>query len=171
MAPGMQSGDGIQHHETGNAPRHRLLERFNRDKTSVLFGARVFLGRGGCAGEALRQVIVARLPFAVPDDPVASARQDEIERNGGNAFREYSLPMAVIKFRQGFGRLIRSRKDSGVVLVLDVRAATKSYGKTFLKSLPECRVLKGRGFDGDQGDRRGFEGACKMQDLNMAKGA
>jgi ATP-dependent DNA helicase DinG len=65
-------------------------------------------------GEALRQVIVARLPFAVPDDPVASARQDEIERNGGNAFREYSLPMAVIKFRQGFGRLIRSRKDRGV---------------------------------------------------------
>jgi len=136
-------GMGYSIMKQGNAPRHELLERFNSDKTSVLFGTESFWEGVDVPGEALRQVILARLPFAVPDDPVASARQDEIERNGGNAFREYSLPMAVIKFRQGFGRLIRSRKDSGVVLVLDVRAATKSYGKTFLKSLPECRVVKG----------------------------
>jgi len=136
-------GMGYNIMKQGNASRHELLEKFKSDETSVLFGTESFWEGVDVPGEALRQVIVARLPFSVPDDPVAEARQDEIERNGGNPFREYSLPMAVIKFRQGFGRLIRSKRDRGTVLVLDVRAATKSYGKTFLKSLPECAVITG----------------------------
>lgn len=127
----------------GDAPRHELLERFKSDMSSVLFGTESFWEGVDVPGEALRQVIITRLPFIVPDDPVAQARQEEIEKTGGNAFREYQVPMAVIKFRQGFGRLIRTKTDHGAVLVLDVRAATKSYGKTFLKSLPECRVVKG----------------------------
>lgn len=128
----------------GEAPRHEILERFKSDMTSVLFGTESFWEGVDVPGEALRQVIMTRLPFSVPDDPVAEARQEEIKRNGGNPFRGYSLPMAVIKFRQGFGRLIRSRSDRGIVLLLDVRASTKSYGKSFLKSLPECKVLKGK---------------------------
>lgn len=136
-------GMGYSIMKQGDAPRHDLLERFKSDKTSVLFGTESFWEGVDVPGEALRQVIITRLPFTVPDDPVAQARQEEIEKKGGNAFREYQLPSAVIKFRQGFGRLIRTKKDKGVVLVLDVRAAAKSYGKTFLKSIPECRVVKG----------------------------
>jgi ATP-dependent DNA helicase DinG len=136
-------GMGYSIMRQGDAPRHGLLERFKRGETSVLFGTESFWEGVDVPGEALRQVIITRLPFSVPDDPVAQARQEEIERKGGNPFREYLLPSAVIRFRQGFGRLIRTKRDRGVVLVLDVRAARKSYGKTFLKSIPECRVVKG----------------------------
>ncbi len=125
----------------GRAPRHELLRRFREDLTSVLFGTDSFWEGVDVPGDALKTVVITRLPFEVPDDPVAEARRIDIEENGGNAFREYALPKAVIKFRQGFGRLIRKKTDSGIVVVLDKRIVTKSYGKTFLKSVPECEVL------------------------------
>jgi ATP-dependent DNA helicase DinG len=94
-------------------------------------------------GEALRLVIIARLPFSVPTEPVQQARTEKIQADGGDPFREFSIPQAVIKFRQGFGRLIRSRVDRGAVLILDRRVTTKGYGKIFLRSLPDTELIRG----------------------------
>ncbi len=88
-------------------------------------------------------MIIARLPFQVPTEPVQQARAEQIEASGGDPFREFSIPQAVIKFRQGFGRLIRSRDDRGAVLILDRRVTTKGYGKIFLRSLPETELVRG----------------------------
>src|SRR5205085_9501288 len=90
-------------------------------------------------GEALSNVIIARLPFRVPDEPLLEARLEAIRMRGGDPFRESQLPEAVIKLKQGFGRLIRSKTDTGIVVILDPRLLTKSYGRLFLESLPECR--------------------------------
>jgi ATP-dependent DNA helicase DinG len=92
-------------------------------------------------GEALTNVIITRLPFAVPDHPLTQARLEHIEENGGNAFMEYSVPEAILKLRQGVGRLIRSGEDEGMVVLLDNRILTKRYGKTFLNALPEAPVV------------------------------
>jgi ATP-dependent DNA helicase DinG len=90
-------------------------------------------------GETLSVLIICRLPFKVPSDPVIKARMELIEKNGGNSFMEYSLPEAVIKLRQGFGRLIRRKSDRGVIMITDTRILTKFYGKIFFNSLPETR--------------------------------
>ena len=122
--------------------RHNLLETFKKDKTSVLFATDSFWEGIDVKGDALECVILTRLPFKVPTQPIIEARAEAIERAGGDAFYDYSLPMAVIKFKQGFGRLIRSREDKGVVVIFDRRVVTKKYGHIFLQSLPDARCIK-----------------------------
>ncbi|MDN3514520.1 MAG: DEAD/DEAH box helicase family protein [Candidatus Brocadia sp.] len=122
--------------------RHNLLETFKKDKTSVLFATDSFWEGIDVKGDALECVILTRLPFKVPTQPIIEARAEAIERGGGDAFYDYSLPMAVIKFKQGFGRLIRSREDKGVVIIFDRRVVTKRYGRVFLQSLPDVRCIK-----------------------------
>jgi ATP-dependent DNA helicase DinG len=124
----------------GTAPRKALLEEFRSTPNAVLFGTSSFWQGVDVQGEALSCVIIDRLPFAVPSDPVIQARMKAIEEAGGQAFRDYQVPAAVLTLKQGFGRLIRSLEDRGVLVLLDPRIRTKSYGQTFLASLPPYRV-------------------------------
>ncbi len=132
---------GINVMKQGDDDRFRLLDKFKNDETSALFATDSFWQGIDVPGSSLSQVIIVKLPFSVPNDPVFAARAEEVERRGGSSFMELSLPEAVIKFRQGFGRLVRRSTDKGAVVVLDRRIMEKRYGKIFLDSLPKTKRL------------------------------
>jgi len=131
---------GIRCLKQGDDDRSRLLQTFLADTRSVLFATDSFWEGVDAPGDTLRLVILCRLPFRTPNDPVFEARREAVEKNGGNPFMDLSLPEAVMKFKQGFGRLIRRSSDRGVVAVLDSRLIKKRYGAFFLQSLPETRT-------------------------------
>ena len=124
----------------GSASKGQLLKRFRETPNAVLFATSSFWQGVDVRGEQLSCVIIDKLPFAVPTDPLVAARQRYIEDSGGSSFYQYSVPQAIIALKQGLGRLIRSTTDRGVLAVLDPRLRTKGYGRTFLQSLPACRV-------------------------------
>jgi ATP-dependent DNA helicase DinG len=124
----------------GTAPRKALLEQFRETPNAVLFGTSSFWQGVDVQGEALSCVIIDKLPFAVPSDPVVSARMKAIEEAGGKPFFDYQVPAAVLTLKQGFGRLIRSLEDRGVLVLLDPRVRRQRYGQTFLASLPPYRM-------------------------------
>ncbi|MEI6338029.1 MAG: helicase C-terminal domain-containing protein, partial [Verrucomicrobiota bacterium] len=119
-------------------PAHRMVQEFRENPHSVLFGVDSFWSGVDVPGEALSNVIITRLPFATPGHPLTEARLEAIEAGGGRAFEQYSLPEAILKLRQGVGRLIRAKSDTGMIVILDSRILNKPYGRAFLRALPEC---------------------------------
>ena len=124
----------------GQAPRERLLEAFRNDVTSVLFATSSFWQGVDVRGESLSCVIIDKLPFAVPSDPLVAGRCERIERDGGSSFAEYSVPHAALMLRQGFGRLLRAESDRGVVALLDGRVRRARYGRDLLAALPPAPI-------------------------------
>jgi ATP-dependent DNA helicase DinG len=136
----------------GDAPRERLLERFRAEVDSVLIATQTFWQGVDVQGESLSLLVIDKLPFAAPSDPLVEARCERIARGGGDWFGEYAVPSAVLQLRQGFGRLIRSHEDSGVVAILDPRLRTRGYGRRFLEALPPAPLV------GDLGSVAAFLG-------------
>ncbi len=127
----------------GMMDRHTLISKFKSTKYSILLGTDSFWEGVDVEGDALRCLVISKLPFRVPSEPIIQARVEKLNNEGKNAFMEYYLPQTIIKFKQGFGRLIRTKKDHGVFISLDKRLITRSYGKKFLSSLPPCKRLIG----------------------------
>lgn len=125
----------------GERPRYTLLEEFKKNGNAVLLGTNSFWQGVDVSGRALECVVITKLPFSVPDDPVTEARTELIESRNGNSFVEYQVPQAIMMFKQGFGRLIRTKTDRGIVAVLDPRISTKYYGKSFINAIPECKHI------------------------------
>lgn len=132
--------EGYECLRQGDAPRNRLLSLFKEKDRSVLFGTDTFWEGIDVAGDQLRCVIIAKLPFKVPTDPLIQAQSELVEEEGKSSFFDFAVPQAIVKFKQGFGRLIRNKKDRGCVVCLDKRVVTKGYGKGFINSLPPCRT-------------------------------
>jgi len=126
--------------QTRSAGKSRLLEEFKITPNAVLFATSSFWQGIDVKGDALSAVIIDKLPFQVPSDPLVSARMARVEREGGSAFSDYQLPHAILRLKQGLGRLIRSKSDRGVLAILDNRLSTKGYGKLFMASLPDYTV-------------------------------
>ena len=131
----------------GDDNRQALLNKFRTTEYSVLFGTDSFWEGVDVVGDALRCVIIVKLPFKVPSEPLIQARCERITARGGNPFMDYTVPQAIVKFKQGFGRLIRNQRDRGCVVCLDSRLLTKGYGKAFINSLPKCQQLIDKGAD------------------------
>jgi ATP-dependent DNA helicase DinG len=126
----------------GEAPRERLLQEFRADGNAVLLGTASFWEGVDVKGEALRLVVIEKLPFAPPDDPMVRARIEHLTASGGNAFRDYQLPEAALALKQGAGRLIRSEDDYGVIAICDPRVLGRAYGRVFLAALPSMTVTQ-----------------------------
>lgn len=124
-----------------DAPNHVLAERFKDEETSVLFGVSSFFTGVDFQGDTLRLVVIDKMPFPVPTDPIVKARQQDIKRRGGNDFAEYTVPEMTLPLKQGFGRLVRTSSDWGVVAILDSRMTSKGYGKTVIRSLPDAPLV------------------------------
>src|SRR5205823_2785206 len=134
----------------GEAPRERLLERFRQDVDSVLIATSTFWQGVDVPGESLSLLVIDKLPFSAPGDPLHEARCEAVEAAGGDWFRDFALPTAMLQLRQGFGRLIRGHADRGVVAILDPRLRTRAYGRAFLAALPRCPLVEDRAAHGEE---------------------
>jgi ATP-dependent DNA helicase DinG len=128
----------------GEDGRDAILQRFRESERAVLIGTASFWEGVDVPGRALRALVITKLPFKVPSEPVTAAHCESIERKGGDAFRQYMLPHASLRLKQGFGRLIRTATDRGVIVLVDPRVISKSYGRTMLDALPPARRLVGQ---------------------------